>query len=218
MAIRRKGLSVIAFVSLAATAAAVSLLGGLDSAQLQAVLAQAGGWAPLIYIAAYVVATLLILPSTALNLLGGALFGFWMGAVWTSIAAILAAIAAFLFTRTTGRSWIEKRLSGRLGVLDTEIQQGGFFYIFAIRLLPIIPYGLVNFVAGLTSISFKSYFWGTILGTVPGLLPFVLLGSSGLEAAQTGDMLPLLGAVTLIGLLIATATWYRRKGTPRTKT
>jgi len=217
MVSRKKGLSVIAFVSLVATAAAVSLLGGLEPAQLQAVLAQAGIWAPLIYIAIYVVATLLILPSTALNLLGGALFGFWMGVVWTSIAAILAAIAAFLFTRTVGQSWVKKRLSGRLNALDAEIQQGGFFYIFAIRLLPIIPYGLVNFVAGLTSISFKSYLGGTILGTVPGLLPFVLLGNSGLEAAKTGDLLPLLGALTLMGLLVGTATWYRRKGSPRQK-
>jgi uncharacterized membrane protein YdjX (TVP38/TMEM64 family) len=76
--------------------------------------------------------------------------------------------------------------------MDAEMRQGGLFYMFAIRLLPIIPYGLVNFAAGLTSIRFRDYLIGTILGTVPGVLPFVMLGSSGLQAMRTGDILPLL--------------------------
>ena len=91
------------------------------------------------------------------------------------------------------------------------MRQGGLFYIFAIRLLPIIPYGLVNFAAGLTSIRFRDYLIGTILGTVPGVLPFVMLGSSGLQAMRTGDILPLVSSLALIGLLVGGATWYRRR-------
>lgn len=179
--------------------------------QMQAWLDRAGAWAPIIYIAVYVVATILVLPSTALNLTGGAIFGPWIGTLWTSIAALIAAIAAFAFTRTIGRRLIEQRLAGRWQALDAEIQQGGIFYMCAIRLLPIIPYGLVNFAAGLTSIRFKDYLLGTALGTVPGILPFVMLGSSGLRALQTGDVLPLMGALALIGLLVGGATWYRRR-------
>ncbi|WP_413166525.1 TVP38/TMEM64 family protein [Capilliphycus salinus ALCB114379] len=195
------------------TIIAFYVLSHLDSERLQTQLQQMGIFAPILYILVYTVATILILPSTALNLLGGAFFGVWWGTLWTSIAAITAAIITFTFTRTVGRKWVKKKLAGRWKVIDAEIRQGGLFYLFAIRLLPIIPYGLVNFTSGLTSISFKDYLIGTTLGTVPGLLPFVMLGSSGLKAVKTGDILPLIMALSLIGILIFGANYYRRHRT-----
>jgi uncharacterized membrane protein YdjX (TVP38/TMEM64 family) len=200
----------IILICLIATAGAVYFLGGIQTAELKAYLKQAGFWAPLVYILIYVVATVLMLPSTALNLMGGALFGLWLGTLWTSIAAIIAALVSFLYTRTIGQRVIKKRFK-KWEKLDSEIQRGGIYYIFAIRLLPIIPYGLVNFVAGLTSVSFKDYTLGTIAGTVPGLMPFVFIGSSGLTAIKTGNTLPLVGALSLTGLLVIGATLYQRQ-------
>ena len=207
----KSGIFLLTVFCIIVTGLAVFLLGGIDSVQLQARLNQAGIWAPIIYIALYTAATVLVLPSTALNLTGGAIFGPWLGTLWTSIAAVIAAVVAFAFTRTVGRDLVARRLAGRWQAMDAEMLQGGLFYMFAIRLLPIIPYGLVNFAAGLTSIQFRDYLLGTILGTVPGVLPFVMLGSSGLQAMRTGDFLPLIGTLCLIGLLIGGATWYRRR-------
>lgn len=207
----KNGIFLLTVFCIAVTALAVYILGGIDTAQLQVWLNQLGIWAPIIYIFLYTVATLLILPSTALNLTSGAIFGIWLGTLWTSIAAIIAAIVAFAFTRTVGREMVASKLAGRWQAIDAEMSQGGLFYVFAIRLLPLIPYGLVNFAAGLTSIRFRDYFLGTILGTVPGVLPFVMLGSSGLQALKTGDYLPLMGALGLTGLLVGGSTWYRRR-------
>lgn len=206
----KSGIFLLTIFCIIVTGVAVYLLGGINPAQLQIWLNQTGIWAPIIYIVLYTIATILVLPSTALNLTGGAIFGPWLGTLWTSIAAIIAAVAAFAFTRTVGREIIIQKLAGRWNGMDAEISQGGLFYIFAIRLLPIIPYGLVNFAAGLTSIRFRDYLLGTILGTVPGILPFVMLGSSGLQAMKTGNILPLVGSLALIGLLVFGATWYRR--------
>ena len=203
----------ITFICLVATGIAVYVIGGIDNTQIQAWLKSSGIWAPIIFIAVYVVATVLILPSTALNLTGGAIFGPWLGILWTSIGAIIAAIVSFAFTRTVGRELVAKRLAGRWQAMDVEVSRGGIFYMFAIRLVPIMPYGLVNFAAGLTSVSFKDYVLGTTIGTVPSVLPFVLLGSSGIKAIRTGDVLPLLAALTLTGLLVAGSTWYRRRRT-----
>lgn len=194
---------------LIATGLTVYLLGGIDPVKLQAWLRSAGIWAPIIYVALYIIATLLVLPSTVLNLTGGALFGPWLGTLWTSTGAVVAAIVAFMFTRTLGRAAIAKRVAGRWQAMDVEVRRGGVFYIFAIRLVPIMPYGLVNFAAGLTSVSLKDYCLGTILGTVPSVLPFVLLGSSGIQALHTGDVLPLVGALALTGILVGGSTWYR---------
>lgn len=209
----KSGIFLLTLVCIVATGLAVYLLGGIDQGQLQQWLKQGGIWTPVIYIALYTLATILVLPSTVLNLTGGAIFGPWLGTLWASIAAVIAAVVAFTFTRTVGRDLVAEKLATRWQSMDAEVRQGGLFYMFAIRLLPIIPYGLVNFAAGLTSIRFQDYLLGTILGTVPGILPFVLIGSSGLRAMKTGDVLPLLGALGLTGILVAGATWYRRRRT-----
>ncbi len=209
----RRPILIIALGCLVATAIAAVSLGGIDPGWLETTLDRAGLWGPILYIAIYTVATILVLPSTVLNLAGGALFGPWLGSLWTTIGALVAAIIAFGFTRTVGRGLVERRLAGYWRTLDAEIHQGGLLYIFSIRLLPVIPYGLVNFAAGLSSISWRDYVIGTALGTLPGVLPFVLLGSSGLTLSQTGDFLPLVVALTLIGLLVGGATWYRRRRT-----
>ena len=206
----KSGIFLLTLICIVATGVGVYLLGGIDQAQLQAWLKQAGIWAPLIYIALYTLGTILILPSTPLNLSGGAIFGAWWGTLWTSVAAVIAAVVAFAFTRTVGRDIVARKFAGRWEAMDAEMRQGGLFYMFAIRLLPIIPYGLVNFAAGLTSIRFKDYLIGTVLGTVPGILPFVMMGS-GLRALKSGDVLPLMGALGLTGLLVGGATWYRRR-------
>ena len=206
----KSGIFLLTLICIVATVVGVYLLGGIDQAQLQAWLKQAGIWAPLIYIALYTLGTILILPSTPLNLSGGAIFGAWWGTLWTSVAAVIAAVVAFAFTRTVGRDIVARKFAGRWEAMDAEMRQGGLFYMFAIRLLPIIPYGLVNFAAGLTSIRFKDYLIGTVLGTVPGILPFVMMGS-GLRALKSGDVLPLMGALGLTGLLVGGATWYRRR-------
>ena len=200
----------IGLFCITATVIGIVILSGIDRSQLQLWLQQMGMWAPVLYILIYSIATICILPSTPLNLTGGAIFGAVWGTVWTSIAAILAAILAFGFSRTIGRSLVERKLAGKWESIDREMQQGGFFYMFAIRLLPLIPYGIVNFAAGLTSIKFRDYFLGTLLGTVPGILPFVMMGA-GLTALKQGDVLPLLVGLTLTGMLVGTATWYRRR-------
>ncbi|WP_375499574.1 TVP38/TMEM64 family protein [uncultured Nostoc sp.] len=209
----KRSILLIVVVCIMATALVIYLLGRIDPAQIQAWLRSAGIWAPIIYILLYVVATVLILPSTALNLTGGAIFGPVLGTIWTSLAAIIAAIISFTFTRTIGREAVARRLAGKWQAMDAEVRRAGLFYMFAIRLVAVMPYGLVNFTAGLTSVSFKDYVLGTSLGTVPGVLPFVLLGSYGLKAFNTGDFLPVIGALSLTGVLVAAATWYRRRRT-----
>jgi uncharacterized membrane protein YdjX (TVP38/TMEM64 family) len=208
-----KSKSIAAIVTLfciLATAIGAYLLGGIDRQQLQQLLQDLGIWAPVIYIFIYIFATIFILPSTPLNLSGGAIFGTFWGTVWTTIGAVLAALISFLFSRTIGRDLMKHKLGNQWQNLDREISRGGLFYVIALRLLPLIPYGIINFAAGLTAIKFRDYFFGTLLGTVPGILPFVMMGA-GLTALKQGDVFPLLVSLTLAGMLVATATWYRQR-------
>ncbi|MBD0266262.1 MAG: TVP38/TMEM64 family protein, partial [Tolypothrix sp. Co-bin9] len=151
----KRSIFLIVVVCIMVTALVIYLLGRIDPAQIQGWLRSSGIWAPIIYILLYVVATVLILPSTALNLTGGAIFGPVLGTIWTSLAAIIAAIISFTFTRTIGREAVARRLAGKWQAMDAEVRRAGLFYMFAIRLVAVMPYGLVNFTAGLTSVSFK---------------------------------------------------------------
>lgn len=206
----KSSILILTVICIVATGLGMILLGGIDRQQLEISLAKMGIFAPLIYVLFYTIGTLLILPSTPLNLTGGALFGIWWGTFWTTVAAMIAAIAAFTFTRTIGQEAIAKKFAGRWEAIDGEIRQGGLFYMFSIRLLPIIPYGLVNFAAGLTSIRWRDYVIGTFLGTLPGVLPFVMIGAGFTELSQ-GNILPLMFAFALTGILVGGATWYRRR-------
>jgi uncharacterized membrane protein YdjX (TVP38/TMEM64 family) len=201
----------LAVVCLLLTWLSVHALGGYKPEQLQTLIHRAGVWGPLTYIAIYAVGTLALLPSTPLNISGGLLFGPGWGILWTSVGAVAAAAIAFMFSRTVGRPMMEKRLAGRWQTMDAEIHRGGLFYMFAIRLIPVMPYGIVNFAAGLTSIRFRDFLIGTILGTVPSVLPFVLVGSSGIKALATGNLWPLLGALGLTGALVLFSTWFKAK-------
>lgn len=212
MKLKRNALLVLIFC-VAVTAVGVYLLGGLEPDQVQDWLARAGFWAPLLYILLYTLGTLLLLPSTPLNLSGGALFGVAWGTLWTTLAALLAAVVAFAFARTIGRDWTARRFRGRWEAIDRELAQGGLYYMTAIRLLPLIPYGLVNFAAGLTSIRGRDYLLGTALGTVPGILPFVMMGA-GLQALRQGNPLLIAIGLGLTGILVGGATWYRRSRRP----
>lgn len=213
MQLKRKRLGLIG-LALLATAVPIYLAGGLSPSQLEAWLHWAGPWAPLIYVLVYAVATVLVFPSTPLNLLGGALFGPWLGTLWTTVAAVIAATLSFSFSRTIGRDWATRRLAGQWQMLDTELQRGALLYMIAVRLQPVIPYGLVNFAAGLTSIRFRDYVIGTTLGTPPGVLPFVFLGSFGLRALKTGEVLPLLIALGVVAGLVVIAARSRRPADP----
>ncbi|NJK30300.1 MAG: TVP38/TMEM64 family protein [Acaryochloris sp. RU_4_1] len=207
----RNSLILLTLICVLATGLMVLAMGRLNPTQIKIMVHRAGVWGPICYILAYIVATILVLPSTALNLTGGGLFGPWLGTVWTSFGAIIAAVVAFYFSRTIGRERVANRLAGRWQQMDTEVKRGGLFYMFAIRLVPIMPYGLVNFAAGLTSIRFHDFLIGTTLGTVPSVLPFVLLGSSSVQALNSGNIAPLIGALALTGVLVAGSTYWRQQ-------
>lgn len=208
--IRKKGLVILSLFSIAAIWVVLRGLGQEEFLALRTQIEQAGFWAPILYMFIYICATALILPSTMLNIAGGALFGVFWGTIWTTLAAVSSAVIVFWITRYWLKSWILTNVAHNWKTLDVEIRKGGLFYLLAIRLFPLIPYGVVNYSAGLTSVRFRDYLIGTSLGTIPGLFPFVMLGATGIETVSTGKVWQTLLPLSLISLLIAGTTWYQK--------
>lgn len=174
----------------------VSLIGGgwlfsqfCSPAQLHQWVEAAGFWGYGIFVVAYIAATLLVLPSTAFNLAGGVLFGNGWGLLITSGAAVLSAIIAFGLARWLGREQLQRfapqisqfKDEGKVNFLDRHLRNHGILYIAALRILPLIPFTIVSFTAGLSSVRFRDYLLGTIIGAPLGFAPFIFFGNSGLE-------------------------------------
>lgn len=200
-------LIILTVVLIALTGVSLFWMGGIKPEVLRDSVSKLGIFAPIIYIIFYTIGTIFLVPSTPLNVSGGLIFGFTWGLFWTAIAAVLAALISFLSGRFLGQNWVRCRFGDYLQSLNREVEKGGMWYIFALRLLPLIPYGIVNYGAALTSVTGKDYLFGTILGTIPGILPFVMIGSGLAE----GNMLPVTIALSLAGLLLAGATWFKNR-------
>ncbi len=173
--------------------------------QIQDIVQDAGIWGYVIFVIAYAIATLLILPVTAFNIAGGALYGNVEGLLLTSLGALLSALLGFILARSLKFSADDERWSN----ISQKLVAGGIGYSFASRLLPIIPYGVVSFAAGLSPIKRRDYLLGTLLGTPLGIAPFVFLGSTGVQMGTSHDVLPLLASSMGLAVLVAVGTWYK---------
>jgi uncharacterized membrane protein YdjX (TVP38/TMEM64 family) len=145
----------------------------------------------------YLVAEILAVPATPLTLSAGCLFGVARGAAVVLLSASIAASVAFWIGKTVLRSWVEEKLqeNPKFAKLDQAIGEQGFQLLLLVRLSPIFPFAISNYLYGASSISFWPYFFGTLLGFAPGTLAYVYTGMVG-------------KALTLGGGDGATQPWY----------
>ena len=126
---------------------------------LEQIVAERPLGAAMIYFGVYVAMASLSLPGASLvTLLGGALFGVLWGTVLVSFASTIGACVAFLFARYFVRGAVENRFGTRLQAINEGIEKEGAFYLFSIRLIPVIPYFVVNLLMGLTKITLRVFF------------------------------------------------------------
>ncbi len=153
---------------------------------------------------AYVLVTALSLPGAALmTLVGGALFGLAGGTLLVSFASTLGATGALLLSRYLLRGWVRARFGQRLATIDRGVAQDGAHYLFALRLVPLFPFFLVNLAMGLTALPVRTFWWVSQLGMLPGTLAYVNAGRELGALGSTNDLLSpgLVGAFMLLGLL-----------------
>ena len=126
----------------------------------------------------YILVTGLSIPAaTALSLLYGWYFGFWRAVVIVSFGSTAGATLAFLTYRYLLHDLVQQRFGDRLRGFNREFEQDGAFYLFTLRLLPVIPFFMVNAVMGMTPIRIRTYWWVSQLGMLPGTLVWVYAGS-----------------------------------------
>ena len=136
----------------------------------------------------YVSVTGLSLPgATVLTLTCGWYFGFWRGVLLVSLASTAGATVAFLVSRFLLRDAVQRRFGERLATFNQSLEREGAFYLFMLRLIPAVPFFVINVVMGLTPVRTRTYWWVSQLGMLPGTAVYVYAGSSVPDLATLAE-------------------------------
>jgi pyruvate/2-oxoglutarate dehydrogenase complex dihydrolipoamide dehydrogenase (E3) component/uncharacterized membrane protein YdjX (TVP38/TMEM64 family) len=156
-----------------------------------------------VYLLLYVAATALSIPgATLITLAGGAIFGLWQGLLIVSFASSVGATLAFLASRFLLRDWVEGQFGKRLADINAGLEKEGAFYLFTLRLIPVVPFFLINLLMGLTRMKAWTFYGVSQLGMLAGTAVFVNAGTqlAQLDSVQ-GILSPtLLGSFVLLGI------------------
>lgn len=157
--------------------------------------------APLAFIALHIAASLLFVPRTLLAFGAGLVFGMWWGALWAALGSLLGAVAGFLVARYIHSGLAERAGWARYAGLLSRAGNGGWRMVAVLRLVPVIPHSLTNYVLGLTGVRLGDYALGSLLGQLPLTIAYADLGAAGGRALLgTGDWRREILWPSLIGL------------------
>jgi uncharacterized membrane protein YdjX (TVP38/TMEM64 family)/rhodanese-related sulfurtransferase len=183
----------------------------INLATLDAWLGSLGFWAPLGYVALYALGTVAFVPGAMFALAGGALFGPLWGSIWNLIGATLGATLAFLVARYLVGDWVAHKAGGLGKRLIDGVDAEGWRFVAFVRLVPLFPFNLSNYVLGLTRIPLPHYVLATLVCMAPGAVAYTWLGYVGREALA-GETDAVRYGLLALGLIAAVALLPRLIG------
>ena len=213
---------------LVALALAAHLAGWTDLLDPQVVLAKSQALqqlarahpilAPLAFVAAYLAVAALALPAAALlSLLGGFLFGRWLGTVLVLVSATGGALIVFLLARSAIGEPLRRRAGPLYEKISGNMRENAVGYLLFLRLVPLFPFFLVNLVAALFEIKTRTFVLTTFFGIAPATFIFVNFGREIGAVSNPRDLLSpgIIVALSGLGLLALVPVAYRRwRGEP----
>lgn len=209
----------ILVVVLGAGAIVASTLDLPSVADLRAAVSGAGWWGPVLYAAVFAALSLTPTPATVLSIGAGLLFGVPEGLAVVMAGAVVGATAAFGTARALGRQAIARVDSEQLRRLDRLLRRRGLLAVIGVRLIPVLPFGPLNYACGLTGVATRDYLLGTVIGILPAALTSVTIGSYGVRPASTPFLIAIggLALLTFVGVLAGRRRSAVPSATPPTR-
>lgn len=172
-----------------------------------------GLWAPVIYIIVYTTRPLIFFPASVLSIAGGLAFGAWMGTLYTIIGATLGAMLSFLVAKSVGKSIVTEQWTGKAAKFQRQMEQNGFLYVLLFRLIPVINFDLISYMAAIAKVRFASFALATLIGIVPGTFAYNFLGSSFVSGNPKviGAAIIVFVVLTVVPIVIRNR-WNRKNG------
>ena len=175
-------------------------------------VSRVGEMGPLFFIGMYAVATVFFLPGSVMTLTGGAIFGPVWGVLFSLVGATIGATIAFSISRYLAADWVERKASSRGRRLKRGVDAEGWRFIAFVRLVPLLPFNILNYALGLTRIPISHYIFATFFAMAPGAVAYTYMGFAGRELIAGGEGLiqKALLAIGLVALAVFLPGFIRR--------
>jgi uncharacterized membrane protein YdjX (TVP38/TMEM64 family)/rhodanese-related sulfurtransferase len=177
----------------------------LDPAAIEAAIRNLGLWGPVAHVVLFALGTVLFVPGALFGLAGGVLFGPLWGTILNLAGAALGATAAFLVARYVAAGLVRRKAGTRIERLIKGVEAEGWLFVAFTRLVPLIPFNLLNYALGLTRIPVVAYVLASLICMAPGTLAYAWLGYAGREAVAGDDAAIRYG---LLGLALLAAVAF----------
>lgn len=177
---------------------------------VRSAVAGAGVWGPVVFVLLQGTVTLAPVPRTVFTVAAGVLFGSVLGVLLAIVGTALAACAAFWLVRFAGAPFVERHAHrAAVAWVRARLDRRGLLAVVSLRMIPAVPFAVLNYAAGLSGVRFAPYMIGTVLGVLPGTVAIVVLG----DAVVGGAPHPALLVVSLVSGLtgVSGAMWAARR-------
>lgn len=171
-------IALIAAVLLIGPGRLVHLYSTIRPGDIRRIVLSFGPLAPVVFIFLNTIRPFTFLPVTPFTLAGGFIFGHFYGLLLSLIGTMLSAVLTFSLSRYLFRDQIKRWLRGRYDGVDKGFEGSGIFMIAAARVIPILPFDAVGYIAGISNIAFADYMIGSLIGEIPGAFVLTMLGSN----------------------------------------
>lgn len=185
---------------------------GATSQSVQTLVTSFGVFAPIAYVVLFALLPVVFFPVAILAVAGGLMFGLVRGSVYTLLGAAINCALMFLLSRFVGHRKIQSLVEQRMRPFWQErlalaSGRSGFFLLFLLRLIPAVPYGLINYAFGLSEMRFWPYMLASVVGIIPGTIVFINLGDKAFDITSPSFWI----AVALIVLLFVVTLFLGKK-------
>lgn len=175
--------------------------------------------APAAFVLLFVVASVCLLPVWWLQILAGYGFGLWMGIAWSLAGAVAGACCSFMVSRTLLADYIHRKFEARhakLRELDEKMGHNGLMIVMAARLMHFLPFGISNYLFGMTRIKLIEVVVGTLLGNIPAIALYVA-GGAGMRPNRDWRFLAIIASLNVLLLIpiilrYVKPEWFKKIG------
>ncbi|WP_079477124.1 TVP38/TMEM64 family protein [Halobacillus salinus] len=166
-----------------------------------------GVWGPLLFMGIYAIGPIIAFPTSVLSLGAAYAYGVWPGMLYIIIGATAAGITGYIMGRFFGDSVLKFQESPWAQKIYPRMKEQGFLYVFVLRLIPLVGFDILSYLAGMTRVKLKSFIPATIFGMIPGTFAYSLVGSS----LATGDTTLVFIAFSVFALVLVMTFVFRNK-------
>ena len=163
-----------------------NFLKGYGPEDIRDFIQKKGILAPIVYVLLLSLLPLLLFPDSVLVIAGGMLFGLVRGTILTSIGSLIGGVIAFLISRAFGSKVVRKITKKDLVLFEKYKGYSGFFIILLLRLIPLFPFKVVSYSAGLTDMKLRDFCLATVIGSLPGIIVYTNLGDKANDFGSKG--------------------------------